>query len=93
MEILGEVEKNLWELQRSTSRPPWKVRALEQFYIAKILNIKITKSLKVLGRAVNLWLFYNKIQKYINAEIQILSGGDDEDKKKIVFYMALYELR
>ena len=27
MEIVGEVEKNLGEVQRSSSRLPWKVRA------------------------------------------------------------------
>jgi hypothetical protein len=27
VEIVGEVEKHLGEVQRSSSRPPWKVRA------------------------------------------------------------------
>jgi hypothetical protein len=27
VEIVGEVEKNIGEVQRSSSRPPWKVRA------------------------------------------------------------------
>ena len=28
MKIVGEVEKNLGEVQRPSSRPPWKVRVL-----------------------------------------------------------------
>jgi hypothetical protein len=27
VEVVGEVEKNLGEVQRSNSRPPWEVRA------------------------------------------------------------------
>jgi hypothetical protein len=42
----------------------------------------------MLGRAVNLY-FYNKIQKYINAETKILSGGDENQGIYFIWPKAL----
>jgi hypothetical protein len=43
VEIVGEVEKNLGEVQQSSSRPPWKVRAYKKIWF-KLSDISLIET-------------------------------------------------